>query len=256
MSEKLIEQIRTLAQFLRESKSTIVFTGAGISTESGIPDFRSPGGVWATSEPVLYHDYLRSPEARAEYWRQKSLAHDDMLNASPNIAHLQLAKWESTEGESGKLLRGVITQNIDRLHQRAGSQNVLELHGNAMEMLCLECGKRTETDPWVKEYRQTELVPDCPNCGGIMKHATISFGQSLDETVLQNAASWASESELLIVIGSSLVVEPAASLPIIAKRNGAKLVIINRDATPHDMQADIVIHQSIGDVFRELARVL
>jgi len=245
------EKVSELVRYVTSANSIVAFTGAGISTESGVPDFRSPNGVWATSQPVLYQDYLQSATAREEYWRQKSAAHDELLHANPNIAHQQLAEWEKCG-----MLRGIITQNIDRLHQRAGSQNVLELHGNALEMLCIDCGDRSESDRWVQEYRITKAVPPCHECGGRLKHATISFGQSLDSEVLETAGAWAYESDLFLVIGSSLVVEPAASLPVLAKRHGSRLAIMNRDATPHDARADLVIRTGIGEALSLLTLLL
>ncbi len=244
----MTENIQTLAHWLRHSKSAVAFTGAGISTESGIPDFRSPGGVWATNSPVYFDDFLRSEESRIEYWRQKSLTHDEFFQAQPNIAHLALAAWERKG-----VLHGLITQNIDGLHQVGGSVNVLELHGTAREIGCLQCYTRFEAGPLVAEFKDTGRPPVCQKCGGLLKHATISFGQSLSPDVLQTAAAWAKRSDVFLAIGSSLVVTPAADLPALAKRHGAKLAIINRETTPLDHLADIVINDSIGEVFSELA---
>lgn len=231
-----------IAAWLRDSKSTVAFTGAGISTESGIPDFRSPGGVWATSQPVYYDEFLRSADARYEYWRQKAEAHEGFVSAEPNAAHRVLAKWESAGN-----LRGVITQNIDGMHQLAGSQAVLEVHGTAREIACLQCNARFDANEMVKQFLETDSVPECRKCGGMMKHATISFGQQLEPEVLDESARWAQESTLFFALGSSLVVQPAAGLPQLAKHAGARLVIINRDPTPLDDIADAVIYAGLGD---------
>ena len=245
------EAVDQLIPWLMTARSAAAFTGAGVSTESGIPDFRSPGGVWAKSQPVMFDDYVRYPESRQEYWRQKAESHESMFNALPNITHRALARWE----ELG-LLRGVITQNIDGLHQRAGSRRVLELHGTAMEIACLDCDYRTPADPLVREFLKTQSVPLCPECQGLLKHATVSFGQALPADVLQTAAKWAREADLFLTLGSSLVVYPAAQLPEIAKRHGAKLVIINRDETPFDAIADLVINAPLGEVMEGIEKNL
>lgn len=236
-----------VADWLAESRFIVAFTGAGISTESGIPDFRSPGGIWSQSQPVMYQDFLASAEARYEYWRQKSLSHRDFEAAEPNAGHRILAKWE----QQGRL-HGVITQNIDGLHESAGSRNVLQLHGTARQIACLDCGVGFDADPWVKEFLENDRVPSCPECGGLLKHATISFGQSLPPDVLRQASQWTQDCDLLLVMGSSLVVEPAASMPRLAQQSGAKLVIINRDPTDQDSLADAVLQAGIGETLAEI----
>jgi NAD-dependent deacetylase len=233
-----------IRQWLSESNSTTAFTGAGISTESGIPDFRSPGGVWAKNDPVYFDDFMASADSRYEYWRQKAEAHGDFADAEPNITHRALAAWE----QSAKL-RGVITQNIDGLHQDAGNQNVLELHGTARDVACMDCGWREPAGPWVQRFLDDNRVPDCPECRGRLKHATVSFGQSLPSDVLQQAATWAAESDLFFAMGSSLVVHPAAGLPQMARDRGARLVILNRDPTPLDSIASLVVNAALGDLF-------
>ena len=232
---------QTLARWLADAKSAVAFTGAGISTESGIPDFRSPGGIWAKYRVVEYQEFLASADARHEYWRQKSEAHADFADAAPNTGHHALARWES----QGRLA-AVITQNIDELHQQAGSQRVLELHGTARRIACLDCGERYEVEPLLAEFRRENAVPPCPACGGRLKSATISFGQMLPPEVLHESFALAKRADLFLAIGSSLVVEPAASLPRVAKEHGARLVIVNRDPTPLDDRADLVIDGSIG----------
>ena len=227
-----------------EAGSVVAFTGAGISTESGIPDFRSPGGVWTKNRIVYFDEFCDSAAARYEYWRQKAEAHTDFVKASPNITHQTLAEWEQCGW-----LRGVITQNIDGLHQQAGSAGVLELHGTARRVACLDCGWSDGIDPWVMQFRIEDRVPDCPECGGRLKHATVSFGQTLPAEVLERSAQWAQESRVFLAMGSSLVVEPAAGLPRLAGDSGAKLVILNRDSTPLDSRADLVVNAPLGEVF-------
>lgn len=244
-------QLDHVAGWLRESMRAVAFTGAGISTESGIPDFRSPGGVWATSTPVQFDDFLRSAEARFEYWRQKSLTHDAFEQAEPNAGHRALAKWE----QQGRL-KGVITQNIDGLHQRAGNRRVWELHGTARQIGCLDCQTRFDSGPLVTQFLQSQTVPECPACGGFLKHATISFGQSLPADVLAESIQLAGDADLFLAIGSSLVVYPAAGLPEAASRQGARLVIITRDPTPLDRLADVVINGEIGPTLTAIDRRL
>jgi NAD-dependent deacetylase len=242
---------KTIAGWLSTARSAVAFTGAGISTESGIPDFRSPGGVWATSQPVYFDEFLCDPLARIEYWRQKAVAHSDFVRSEPNVAHRLLADWE----HAGRLA-GVITQNIDGLHQIAGSGTVWELHGTARQVGCLDCSFRDDAGPMVEQFLAEQRVPDCPRCGGLLKHATVSFGQNLPPDVLAAAATAAQQADLFLAIGSSLVVEPAASLPALAKRSGAKLVIVNRDATPLDRLADLVVNAPIGETFRAIEEAL
>jgi NAD-dependent deacetylase len=232
-----------IAAWLAESKHAVAFTGAGISTESGIPDFRSPGGIWTKYRTIYYQEFVKSAEARLEYWQQKAEGQLAFNRAEPNVGHQTLARWE----EAGRLA-GVVTQNIDGLHARAGSRRVLELHGTAREVACLDCRARYDAEEMVARFQQTGAVPECPACGsGLMKHATISFGQSLPPAVLQEAFAMSRRAALFLAIGSSLVVEPAASLPRAAKESGAKLVIINRDPTPLDPIADVVVREPIGE---------
>ena len=234
--------LHQLSSWLRNADHAYAFTGAGISTESGIPDFRSPGGVWAKYQPVYFDDFMSSHDARCEYWRQKCEAHSEFANAKPNRGHEILA-----ELEQHKLLQGVITQNIDGLHQIAGSQNVLEVHGTAREAACMQCGDRMPVEGPVTQFSATGVAPDCKLCGGPLKHATISFGQSLDERVLNEAAEWMRQADLVLALGSSLVVHPAAGLPQLAVESGARLVIINLQPTPLDGFADAIIRKPLGE---------
>jgi NAD-dependent deacetylase len=243
--------IKRVADWLAISQKAVVLTGAGISTESGIPDFRSPGGVWSKYRTVYFDEFLASPAARHEYWRQKSEAHRDFGRAEPNAGHHVLAEWE----KSGRI-RGVITQNIDELHQRAGSQAVLELHGTARRAACLDCNARFDIEPFVAKFLADDRVPDCPDCNGRLKHATISFGQSLPADVLMEATRWSHAADLMLAVGSSLVVTPAADLPRVAKKHGARLVIVNRDPTPLDSIADATLCGSIGEVLTAISTTL
>jgi len=222
-----------------------------MSTESGIPDFRSPGGIWTKYRTVYYDEFLESAEARYEYWRQKAEGQRDFADAKPNAGHQVIAQWEARG-----LIRGVVTQNIDGLHRIAGNQNVLELHGTAREIMCLDCRARYDAESMVREFLSTDRVPLCRECtDGRLKHATISFGQELPGQVLQEAVDWCRKSELLFAIGSSLVVTPAADLPALTKDHGGRLVIINRDPTPLDGVADEVIHASIGETLTAIDRI-
>lgn len=233
-----------VAKWLATAKRAVVLTGAGISTESGIPDFRSPGGVWTKYRTVMFDEFLESAEARVEYWRQKSEAHHQFAAAEPNISHRTLAAWEN----SGRI-RGVITQNIDGLHQLAGNQNILELHGTARQVQCLDCEVRMDVEAPLAQFRASGKVPPCPSCGGDrLKHATVSFGQMLPADVIQKAYHWSRDADVMLVIGTSLAVRPAADLPVTAARYGSKVVIINRDATELDEIATINLRGTCGEM--------
>lgn len=233
-----IDQLRSL---LAESRRAIALTGAGISTESGIPDFRSPGGVWTRHKPVLYDEFLASRAARVRFWKARLEMYEEFRRAQPNDGHLALARLES----AGRL-QAVITQNIDGLHQLAGSHRVIELHGTARIIACVGCGKEWTPEAIHAMVTAGDDAPDCDDCGRPLKSKTISFGQAMPEREMREAAALAGQCDLMLAIGSSLVVEPAASIPRIAKGNGAKLVIINRDETPLDCVADLVIRAGIG----------
>ncbi len=235
-------QLEQLAQWLADSRMSVAFTGAGISTESGLAAYRTPGGVWARFEPVYFEEFLGSPRRRYDYWKQKSEAHDSFAKAKPSAGHQVLAQWET----AGRLA-AVITQNIDGLHQDAGSREVLELHGTARFVSCLDCDARFPAGPLVEQFLREDRVPICPECGGpSMKHATVSFGQSLPADVLDRAVEYARQCDLMLALGSSLVVHPAAGIPEMATRHGARLVIINDEPTPLDPLADLVIHEQLG----------
>lgn len=238
--------IHYLQEFIRDSRRAVAFTGAGISTESGIPDFRSPGGLWTKNRPIEFSDFLASKEMRDEAWRRKFAMEDSFRAAKPGRGHRALSKLL----HDGKL-SAVITQNIDNLHQVSGipADRVIELHGNGSYATCLDCGTRYELD-WVRERfdQANGEAPDCSGCGGPVKSATISFGQAMPEAPMRQAEIETMAADLFIAIGSSLVVWPAAGFPVRAKQNGARLAILNREPTDLDDIADLVIRDDIGDV--------
>ncbi|MBS0242963.1 MAG: Sir2 family NAD-dependent protein deacetylase [Proteobacteria bacterium] len=232
-----------LKRLIAKSKRIVAFTGAGISTESGIPDYRSPGGIWTRMRPIEFSDFLADPEMRRETWRRKFASDEMMRKATPNAGHRALAKLV----EQGKMT-AVITQNIDGLHQASGipEDKIIELHGNATYATCLECGKRYELE-WVRKiFEPDERLPLCTSCTGMIKTATISFGQSMPDGPMRRAREAALDADLMLAIGSSLVVYPAATFPILAKRSGATYAIINREPTDQDQIADLVINAEIG----------
>jgi len=231
-----------LRQLILSASRGVAFTGAGISTESGIPDFRSPGGIWSKNRTIYYDEFVASREARIEYWKQRVKLYDEFAHAEPNAGHLALAELE----RRGNIV-AVVTQNIDGLHQLGGSRRVIELHGTARVIGCIECGKEWPPDEVHAWIEQGNEAPDCDECGAPLKSKTISFGQAMPPVPMQEAAQLCRQADLLLAIGSSLVVEPAASFPRLAKQHGAKLVIINRTETPLDDYADLVIRESIGD---------
>jgi NAD-dependent deacetylase len=232
-----------LKQLIVDANKVVAFTGAGISTESGIPDFRSPGGIWTKYQPIDFRDFMASEEMRRESWRRKFATDETMRQATTNAGHRALARLH----EDGKLT-ALITQNIDGLHQASGVPDdaVIELHGNSTYATCLDCSARHEIH-WAKQvFGCDETIPICTACGGIVKTATISFGQSMPEEPMRRAQEATLDADLFIVLGSSLVVYPAAGFPIMAKENGARLVIINREPTDQDSLADLVINAEIG----------
>ena len=237
-----------LSQYINEAKNIVIFTGAGISTESGIPDFRGPQGVWKTNTPIYFQDFIGSEEVRKESWKRKFSGQDIIKKAKPNIGHLAVAEIIN-EHESAYL----ITQNVDNLHQNAGvpDDKITEIHGNASYASCLDCGIRYELKHIKQRFLENETVPYCDACGGRIKTATISFGQSMPEEGMQMAQRKTLGCDLFITIGTSLVVYPAAGFPKLAKEIGANLIIINNEPTDFDPIADLVIHEQIGKVFSE-----
>jgi NAD-dependent deacetylase len=228
---------------LARSRHAVVFTGAGISTESGIPDFRSPGGIWTRFQPIYFDDFMASEEARREAWRRKFETDKTMLPAEPNRGHQAVASLVAR----GKVSH-VITQNIDGLHQRSGvpAEQIIELHGNGTYAKCLDCEKRFELAPIKARFVAEGELPICTACGGIVKTATISFGQMMPQHEMRRAEAATLDADLFLAIGSSLVVHPAAGFPVLAKQSGARLVIVNRDPTELDRLADLVLNAEIG----------
>ena len=229
---------------LSESSNTVVFAGAGISTESGIPDFRSPTGIWTKNKPIEFKDFLSSEEIRVEFWKRKFTVDLTISKAKPNAGHMIISELNHI----GKVSK-IITQNIDNLHQISGvpEENVIELHGNTTFAKCLDCDLRYELNSIKKLFEQTNKPPYCKKCSGIIKTATISFGQSMPKEEMLKAEKASLSCDLFIAIGSSLQVYPAASFPLVAKKNGSKLVILNREGTDLDKYADLVIHDEIGE---------
>jgi NAD-dependent deacetylase len=244
-------EIVSFARLLGDARRIVLFTGAGISTESGIPDFRSPGGIWTKQVPIDFADFMRSERARRETW-QRRFDMDPILRAArPNRGHRAVAQLIA-DGKASS----VITQNIDNLHQTSGvpSQQVIELHGNTTFAHCLNCGQRYEIDELRIDFERDSIVPHCA-CGGYVKSATVSFGQSMPPLAMQRAEAETLACDLFVVIGSSLVVYPAAAFPELAKHAGAALVIVNRDPTGLDGIADLVLNRAIGDALGEAVGV-
>lgn len=241
-----------LARFLAEARRAVIFTGAGISTESGVPDFRSPGGVWSRMQPITYQDFCASRAQRREAWRRVFERTAGWTGAKPNAGHEAVAQLI----RSGKA-SCVITQNVDNLHQDGGAppERVIELHGNASYAKCLDCGRRHELEDLRATWEaDAELV--CVVCGGLLKSATISFGQPMPEFEMTRALEEAYACDLFLVLGSSLVVYPAADLPLTAKRHGAALVIVNREPTPQDYAADLVLNTELGALMTDALKEL
>jgi len=238
--------VARLRAIVAEASTIVPFTGAGISTECGIPDFRSPGGLWTKHAPIPFDDFLANQEARNESWRRRFAMTAQFGSALPGRGHRALASLY----RAGKV-PAVITQNIDNLHQASGiaPEHVVELHGNTTYAACLDCAARYEL-AWVRERMEAGngCAPDCPTCGGFIKTATISFGQAMPDAAMRHAEALALGCDVFMAIGSSLVVWPAAGFPLTAKRNGAHLVIMNREPTEFDVVADLVVRQDIGTV--------
>jgi NAD-dependent deacetylase len=251
--EEMEDKTLKVAEWILESKRVVVFVGAGLSTESGIPDFRSPGGVWDKYDPedFYFQNFLSSERARENYWQMATEMYESMKNARPNEGHFAIAELEKL----GRL-DCLITQNIDGLHFKAGNseEKVLELHGTALHVSCLNCGTRYERDKVQVRVAKGDKAPRCESCGGLLKPATISFGQSMPERETGEAYRRSESCDLFIVIGSSLVVQPAAHMPVLAKRSGARLVIINRDETACDELADIIVNGPAGPTMATVLR--
>ena len=234
--------MNSLESLLRKSERALFFTGAGISTGSGIPDFRGPKGVWKRRRPVMYQDFLTSEESRVEHWDYKLEGFEQFRDAKPNEAHLALAELEKL-GKLGAL----VTQNTDGLHQDAGNSSVIELHGTNREIECTGCGARSAPEPAFKEFELTNKCPVC-ECGGYLKTATISFGQAMPQDLLEMAFEASSKADLVVSVGSTLEVQPAANVPLVALQNGAPYVVINQGATAHDGVATLRLEGDINEI--------
>ncbi|MDO8902844.1 MAG: Sir2 family NAD-dependent protein deacetylase [Phenylobacterium sp.] len=238
-----------LAALIGTARNIVVFTGAGISTESGIPDFRSPGGVWSKMKPIYFQDFVASEERRREAWTRAFAGRAGWTGREPNAGHHAVARLVA-RGQVG----AVITQNVDNLHQASGvpDEKIIELHGNASYATCLACGLRHELPQLKHEFETTGDVPTCRECGELVKTATISFGQAMPENEMRRARAATLACDLFLVLGSSLVVYPAAEFPLLAKRRGAALAIVNREPTDQDDVADLVVHAEIGPTLSQI----
>jgi NAD-dependent deacetylase len=254
----LKDEAEALASLLRGARRAVVFTGAGISTESGIPDFRSPGGIWTQMMPIDFADYVADPEARAKSWRRRFEMEETWNKVRANDGHRAVAELVARG-----IVAHIITQNIDALHQAAllesgivPDEKVIEIHGNTTYAKCLACELRMEIADIRRHFEVHDEVPDCPACGGIIKTATISFGQAMPEREMARAEAAVAACDLCLVVGSSLSVYPAAGFPLKAKRAGARLAILNREATVQDPYADLVIHGEIGPILSSAIKSL
>jgi NAD-dependent deacetylase len=238
-------EIAELAGMIAAARRIVLFTGAGISTESGIPDFRSPGGIWTRLKPIDFEDFLDSEAARREAWRRRFELDPVLREAAPNRGHRACAALIGQRKAAA-----VITQNIDGLHQASGvpDEQVIELHGNTTYARCLDCRARYELEAVRAAFERDGTAPRCADCGGFVKTATISFGQAMPQDAMRRAEVETRAADLFIVLGSSLVVYPAAGFPVLAKESGARLAIINREPTEVDRAADLVLNRSIGEV--------
>jgi NAD-dependent deacetylase len=242
-------ELDRIAQTILTRKPVLAFTGAGISTESGIPDFRGPSGLWKKTAPTGFRDFLNDPEIRARYWRRRRERYPELASKEPNVGHVSLQQLMS-----GGHLDLVITQNIDGLHQKSGvnDDRIIELHGSSHQIRCLDCRTLFPSDSAEIDFQAT--IPTCPRCGGILKEATISFGEPLIEDDLRRALSLAEDSGMVLVVGSSLTVNPASRVPLVAARNGATVAIINNEETPLDRYAEHIVRASAGAALSYLTR--
>ncbi len=230
-------QVSQLADLIADANAILVVTGAGVSTDSGIPDFRGPKGVWKTEHPVMFQDFVEDPEQRIVYWDQKLRAASSFNDARPGTVHRACVDLEA----AGKL-HTLVTQNVDGLHAGAGTSKakLVEVHGTAMEVSCLDCGERSPSQPHLDAFEASREAPLC-HCGGLLKPATISFGQQLDPMTMYRAQLAAEETDLVIALGSTLSVYPAAEIPLVAARRGVPYVIINRGETDHDSSIHLTL---------------
>ncbi len=249
----LHQQLQNATEIMKQAQRIVALTGAGISTESGIPDFRSPGSIWQQQPPVSYQDFISKTEARQLYWQTRRKLYGQVISAQPNAAHLALADLERK-----KRLLGIVTQNFDGLHHDAGNnpEHIVEMHGTSRAAACTHCGRRSSILELQQRIDAGEIDPLCPGCGGFLKAATILFGQRVPVKEITRARELALSCDLFLVIGSSLKVNPAATLPRLALKNDIPLIIINLQPTPLDDYADVVIHEKAGDVLPPLVTLL
>jgi len=246
------EKLQAITQNIQKRRNNIVFTGAGISTESGISDYRSKGGIWDQFQPIYYDEFMRSKSARVEYWKRKSEMYPQLIQAKPNRAHIALAELIEHEW-----IDMIITQNIDGLHQAAGvpDHKVIELHGNTMQVRCMSCSNISSIHAAQKRIESGDLAPEC-DCGGFLKPDTISFGQQMPEGKMKKSIELARNSDFFMVVGSTLLVQPASLLPGYAKENSAFLTIVNLSDTPYDQQCDVLINEYAGQTLHALSEEL
>ena len=244
------EKITLIADKIRKSGKNIVFTGAGISTESGIPDYRSQGGIWDKFRPVYFDEFMSSRDAREEYWRRWKSLYQGITRAKPNDGHTSIAKLYRMG-----LMKAVITQNVDGLHQASGlaDEKIIELHGNTRRIRCMSCRKITSTKEIQQRLDSGDPAPEC-ECGGYLKPDTISFGQAMPVVEVEKAAALSQACDFFLVVGSTLLVQPAAHMPIYAKQNGAFLAIVNLSETPCDDMCDVLIRDKAGEVLQRIVR--
>ena len=242
------EKIARIATKIKEGGNNVVFTGAGISTESGIPDYRSQGGIWDKFRPVYFDEFMSSRESRVEYWRRWVELYQEIARAEPNPAHTSLARLN----EMG-LLQAVVTQNIDGLHQASGlpADKIVELHGNTCRIRCMRCQKVSPIDDVQQRLKTGDPAPEC-ECGGFLKPDTISFGQAMPAAEVEKSVVLSSQCDFFLIVGSTLVVQPAAQMPIYAKNNGAFLAIINLSDTPCDDMCDVIIRAKAAEVLQQI----
>ena len=246
------KEIAQIAAKIKEGGNNVVFTGAGISTESGIPDYRSQGGIWDKFRPVYFDEFMSSKEARIEYWRRWVELYRGIVQARPNPAHLALAGLHDMG-----LLQAVVTQNVDGLHQESGlpDEKIIELHGNTRRIRCMSCRQVIPIENVQQRLKAGDPAPEC-ECGGYLKPDTISFGQAMPVAEVEKAVALSKGSDFFMVVGSTLVVQPAAHMPYYAKNNGAFLAVINLSETPCDEMCDVLIRDKAGQVLQEIVKAV
>jgi NAD-dependent deacetylase len=246
------DEIKQIAEKIKQGAKNVVFTGAGISTESGIPDYRSQGGIWDKFRPVYFDEFMSSRDAREKYWRKWKALYRGITRAEPNTGHVSIAKLNRMG-----LLSAVITQNVDGLHQASGlaDEKIIELHGNTRRIRCMTCRKITPTEEIQERLDSGDPAPDC-KCGGYLKPDTISFGQAMPVVEVEKATALSQTCDFFLVVGSTLLVQPAAHMPIYAKQNGAFLAIVNLSETPCDNMCDVLIRDKAGEVLQRIVKAV